>query len=104
MGSSVPGFVAYTSIRCVEYVIWCAFTSSVARRFDFTLGMVFQRERLLGSTPFTQNNFSNHMVDRFLSFQRIAAANQAIRKKHKIKEAMEKMRATNNFHSIDALL
>ena len=36
--------------------------------------------------------------------QRIAAANQAIKKKHKIKEAMEKMRATNNFHSIDALL
>ncbi|CBN77673.1 conserved unknown protein [Ectocarpus siliculosus] len=40
----------------------------------------------------------------FLVEQRIAVANKAIRKKHKIKEAMEKMRATNNFHGIDALL
>ncbi|CAM9561739.1 unnamed protein product [Pylaiella littoralis] len=41
---------------------------------------------------------------KFLVEQRIAAASQAIKKKHKIKEAMEKMRATNNFHSLDALL
>ncbi|CAM9626946.1 unnamed protein product [Ectocarpus sp. 12 AP-2014] len=40
----------------------------------------------------------------FLVEQRIEVANKAIRKKHKIKEAMEKMRATNNFHGIDALL
>lgn len=43
-------------------------------------------------------------VDRITKSQRIAVANKAIRKKHKIKEAMEKMRATNNFHGIDALL
>lgn len=36
--------------------------------------------------------------------QRVIATKQAMRKKYKIKEAMERMRATNNYHGLDALL